>query len=126
MSAFEQLLQDVIGRGEKTATAPASAAGSDGEFDVAAFVDGLEKSASSLDKAAEALPTPPQLAAEQLRMLNNPMGIRRDALHGQHRRFVGQVLPAARSSLGVPGDLDGIGKTAGKSGSWLLRRMGRG
>jgi len=133
MPSVEELLENVLNSSDESgdvvpgAAASASAEGGEG-LDVADFVDHLGKTAEALEKAAERLPTSPSLASKQLRALSSPMGVTREELHGQHREFVGQVLPQARGSLRVPTSLEGIQKGAegpDKSKSWLLSQLGR-
>ena len=91
------------------------------EFDVGSFMEDLAKTADALDKAAEALPTTPELMASGLRMLDNPLGITRQEVHDNSRKFASPVLPDAGSSLQVPRTLDDVQP----SGSYLRSRIGR-
>ena len=130
MPSVEDMLTSALGapEGEKLADAPdgaASPSGGDGEeFDVASFVEGIGKTASDLRKAAEALPTSPALAKQQLKLLDNPLSVRKQDVHEGHKGFVGQVLPQARSSLSIPLGIAGIqkGASAEKPGLSYFRR----
>ena len=114
MPGIEEMLANALRPegGSATHEAQAAPVGEAG-FDVASFVDECGKTASLLTKAAEALPSSPQLVAAQLKMLDNPMSVSREVTHDlQARKFFLPALPQAGESLRVPSAVEDIQKQA--------------
>jgi hypothetical protein len=122
MPGLDEFLTEVA-RGGAVGTTPAAQdpQASGEEVSVAEFVARLNKTADSLDKAADTLPTSAELASQQLRMLGSPLGINRGVLHEQHKQQFGAILPAARGSLSIPASVGAIQKSAAAPRSVLAR-----
>ena len=129
MTSVEDLLNDVLVDEDSESFdrggAAGKTAGEEHELDLAAFVEDLGNTADELDKCAEALPSSPELAAEQLRVLDNPLSLTRRQVHEQHKRFFRPALPQSPKSESVPTGLGDIQKraNAGETGSYLLSRI---
>ena len=131
MASIEELLAEALGseksdHEEKTAGEQSVGFSESGDLDLAEFVTDLAKTAEALEKLAEEMPIPPEVAARKLQMLEDVGTATRQEIHEQFIRQMQTVLPEAALSERIPLGVEEIQKTASEDGgSFLLSVIGR-